>query len=270
LPIDSAKKIETGSIHDKEREREGKTRGRVGCERHASREQNESGIFGEFEGYCVMVYYISNETKVAGKEVINLDMIPGDGDRKKIKVIDLTPDGGLYVEDERALCSGRAVETEFFPKRLKKRSGSVIPDYGYLYRLNYVSDRFRQIVEAVEPGVHQFIPFQILGARKVVLADMFFMNICNRLDSVDREHTTLILDRGRIWLPHQDVPRNEWPENFDLTRPFRLVFNEKQIGVCHLWYDKHHTQGPFISDKLAEMLGDAELSGIGLRKAESV
>lgn len=215
-----------------------------------------------------MVYYISNETKVAGEETINLDLPPG-ADERQIKVLDPTPDGGLFFDD-RALVSGRRVMTDYFPKYMKKRSGSIIPDYGNWYGLTYVSDRFRQIVEAVEPGGHQFIPFQITGPKKAVLAEMFFMNICNRLDSIDREHTTLILDRGRIWLPHQDIPRNEWPENFDPTRPIRLVFNDKQIGVCHLWYDKHHIDGPFISDKLAEMLRDAELSGIKLEKAESI
>ncbi|CDN93530.1 imm11 family protein [Agrobacterium tumefaciens] len=217
-----------------------------------------------------MVYYISNETKVAGKEVINLDMIPGDGDRKKIKVIDLTPDGGLYVEEERALCSGRAVETEFFPKRLKKCSGSVMPDYGYLYRLNYVSDRFRRIVEAVEPGVHQFIPFQIVGPKKAVLADMFFMNICNRLDSVDREHTTLLLAHGAIWAPGREVPREQWPRDFDPDVAGRFVFNNSQVGDHHLWFDKHSGDGPYLSDTLAGALLQGNITGVKLQKAESV
>ena len=216
-----------------------------------------------------MVWAASADLQNNGKKVIALEL-PKGADERKIEVVDHTPDGGLYFAHGRALCSGRRVHIEHFPQYLKKYGGGAIPDYGNLYRLNYVSDRFKDIVESIEPNLHQFIPFQIIGPKKVVLADMYFMVVCNRLDSVDREETTLILDGGAMWMQHQNVPREDWPPNFNPHRAPRFVFNLSQIGENHLWYDKHSIYGPYLSDALAEALIASPVTGIKLAKQESV
>ena len=217
-----------------------------------------------------MVYVLNNDTKIGTRKVVSLKMIKGDGDDRLIEVEDATPDGGLYFGHGRALVSGRRAQTEHFPKRLKATSTGPIPDLGYLYHLNYVSEKFRSVVESVEPGVHQFIPFQIVAAKKEVLADMWFMVVCNRLDSVDREQTTLILDRGSMWISHLNVPREDWRPNFDPNVKGKFVFNSAQIGEHHLWYDKHSIYGPYLSDELADALTAAGITGIDLRKQEAV
>jgi hypothetical protein len=216
-----------------------------------------------------MVYALGNQTRIGGKKVIGLELLKGD-DERLIEVIDGTPDGGLYFGHGRALVSGRRVKTEHMPSQMKAYSKGVIPDYGRWYRLTYVSDRFKAVVEAIEPNVHQFIPFQIVGSKKVVLADMWLMVVCNRLDSVDREHTTLVLDRGRMWMPGRELPREQWPPNFDPNVKGKFVFNLAEIGAHHLWYDKHSIYGPYLSDVLAEALMKADLTGVVLVKQEAV
>jgi hypothetical protein len=59
-----------------------------------------------------------------------------------------------------------------------------------------VSGRFREIVDQFEPGVHQFLPVRYVEQANV-LAERYFIT-CNRLDSVDRIRTTMILHKG-MW-----------------------------------------------------------------------
>ncbi|MEP7348685.1 MAG: DUF1629 domain-containing protein [Sphingorhabdus sp.] len=216
-----------------------------------------------------MVYALSNKIQVDGKRVVSLEPVKTN-EIIQIEVEDSSPDGGLYFGHGRALISGRRIKTDHIPQQMKIDVGTVIPDYGSSHYLKFVSDRFKSVVEAVEPGVHQFIPFQIVGAHKALLADMWFMVVCNRLDSVDREHTTLVLYRGRDWVPHQDISREEWPSDFNPNREPRFVFNLSQIGDHHLWYDKHSGYGPYLSDALADALTAGDLTGINLVKQEAV
>ncbi len=216
-----------------------------------------------------MVYSLINESTVDGKRTIGIELLKGD-DEQRIEVEDATPDGGLYFGHGRAMESGRWVKPEYVPKAMKAWTKGVIADYGQSYGLKHVSDRFRDIVETFEPGVHQFLPFQILGSKKVVLADRWLMIVSNRLDSVDREKTTLILWKGAIWSPAQDFPSSEWPIEYDPSKPNKIVFNNEAIGAHHLWYDRHLSYGPYISDTLAEAFTAAAITGIRLAKKETI
>jgi hypothetical protein len=59
-----------------------------------------------------------------------------------------------------------------------------------------VSGRFREIVDQFEPGVHQFLPVRYVDEQANVLAERYYFITCNRLDSVDRIRTTMILPRA--------------------------------------------------------------------------
>lgn len=216
-----------------------------------------------------MVYWMNNESEVRGRKKIGLDL-PAGADERRIEVVDTTPDGGLYFSHGRALISGRRVKTEHFPKYMKARTKGVVADFGQWNSLKYVSKRFRSVIEGIEPSVHQFVPFQIVSSGKEIIADMFFLNICNRLDGMDRQHTTLVLARTGMWLPGREVPPNERPANFDPNAKGKFVFNLHQIGDHHLWYDKHSIYGPYLSDELADSLAKADLSGFALVQRESV
>ncbi len=224
-----------------------------------------------------MVYSLVVDNSKWGAGQIEFGLIEGDGDPRLVEVEDPTPDGGLRTDDGRALISGRRVKTDHFPSRLMTAEGSigVVADFYKVRRFLIVSPALREIVERFEPGVHQFEPVQIVNRAEDVLADMFIMVVCNRLDSVDREHTPMVLWRDTIWSPPRDIadfePKEDWPEGFDPTAESRLFFSSRQIGEKHLWRDKHLGGEPFnLSSALAEAFLAAGMTGMTLTERREV
>ena len=129
-----------------------------------------------------------------------------------------------------------------------------IPDWAQHQCMHMVSPAFKAIVEAIEPGIHQFIPVRYIGTHKVHLADMWFMVVCNRIDSIDRTHSTMRFDN--YW---RDYPLG------------RIVFNNAQIGTAHMWRDKFiMPASTFMSDEMGNALISANLTGFVYGKPESV
>lgn len=97
---------------------------------------------------------------------------------------------------------------------------------------------------------------------------------CNRIDSIDRAHTTMLLSKGLRWRPARDIAwrrPEETPPGFDLNAEPKLVFNNAQIGGRHAWSDMFlPLYGPFLSDALAKALRAERFAGIALGKQESV
>jgi hypothetical protein len=219
----------------------------------------------------MMVYALINEMKVGGKSTIGLEPPKGD-DYMKVEVEDPTPDGGLFMDGGDALTSGRRVKLDHVPKQMKQYSAGIIPDFQTTHGFICVTDKFKSVVEAVEPGVHQFIPFEVVGAGKKHIAHLWFMVVCNRLDSVDREHTGLILYRNHMWVPATDVSSEHWPSNYDPSKPVKFVHNLSQIGTHHLWHDKHigYQKYPLASDNLVEALKLAGVTGVSFAEREAV
>lgn len=127
-----------------------------------------------------------------------------------------------------------------------------------------VSDKFRSIVESLEPNTHQFFPVQIMSKnQKTHYADMFIMIICNRLDTVHAEKTNWYLHNESMWVRRsrnrEDPNRAEWKGKD------RLVLSTEKIGSHHLWIDKYLSpinEGPFMSNTLKAALEGADLRDI--------
>lgn len=79
-------------------------------------------------------------------------------------MVDKSPDrSATRIMKMDAFWSGRRIETEHLSKKMrpKNRKGN-LPDYA-VYRIAQVcSERFREVIEAHDPGVHQFEPVQII------------------------------------------------------------------------------------------------------------
>jgi hypothetical protein len=89
------------------------------------------------------------------------------------------------------------------------------------------------------------------------IAQRWLWVVCNRIDSVDREHTNLVLEFGR------------WTAD-DIENP-KLVFNKGQIGPCHFWRDKHLMAKALIcSDEAGAALLSANLTALKLTYKETV
>lgn len=183
-----------------------------------------------------------------------------DGDISKIEVADQTPDGGLpfLPTIQPAHTMGRPVKPDFVPTRMRwgDRQRHPIPDFDNGLILN-VSNRARDVIEGLEPGVHQFLPVEYFDVEGAPIEKRWFLIVGNRIDSVDRDHSRMRLAKGIMWTSN------------DVDNP-RLVFNEQQAAGTHLWQDKHLTSGPYLSDVLADQLQNGGLSGLRLTRAESI
>ncbi|MCW3780078.1 imm11 family protein [Defluviimonas salinarum] len=196
-----------------------------------------------------MVYHISG-----GKYVTDyLGSQPGykalDGDIDKVEIVDPTPDGGGLIT-RRGLKSGRPMKPDHMPTKLQRigRGLDIFPllDVDSYTSCLLVNQTFKDILEELEPGVHQFFPMEIFIKDEKV-GDRYWLNICNRLDTY---HPTLT------------YPRNE-RGFFEPVKgePFSVVFSVDAIGNHHAWHDKFG-QGTYISDTFAERLQAAVLSGL--------
>jgi hypothetical protein len=178
-----------------------------------------------------------------------------DGDIRKIEYEDTTPEfgtlGGLFKAGRLNL--GRAIKPDNVPARFEwgGPKNRKLPDALYGSGVVFVSERLKAIIEHFEPGVHQFFPIDIIyKSNKELAAKMFFLNICTRLDSVDRDLTTSPFG-GVMWRPDEGGT---------------LVFNMDQIGNHHLWHDKHIMHGWMISDQLHDAFVAQKITGLVFHK----
>ena len=218
-----------------------------------------------------MVYYLGYQT--VGEYKVNIRNL--DGDPLKVEIADTTPDDGLYptIGSTYSATSGRPIKTEFVPTKIEWQDSQPVPDVDQPFGMLSVPDKFKDIVEQIEPGVHQFLPVEFVDVDGSHLASRWFFIVCKRIDSVDREHSSMILTDKGLWRSAKQLLRRnpeQIPPDFDVSAEPKLVFNLSQIGGAHAWCDKFLLHGWLISDQLAEALMRAELSGISLSKTESV
>ncbi len=190
-----------------------------------------------------------------------------DGDMEQVRLIDDTPDQGGKPP---VMKSGRAIDPTHLPKRVrwKDRKKQPMADFNG-GPMTSLSARAKELIEQYEPGVHQFFAVTFYDIDGDFLEDRWFLNVCNRLDTIDRERVQgFLLLRGRFWAPIQDWLRDrpaEIPLGYDTAQPSRLVFNRAQIGGAHLWVDRHLSSGIWVSDEFDAACDAAGLTG---RKAE--
>ena len=163
----------------------------------------------------------------------------------KLELVDPTPDGGMNLN--KPMQNGRALKPDYMPTKVRRLDDRPIPDYRTWQYFYSVSDLFKEVVEKIEPGVHQFFPAEYVDRNDNHLASMWFLNVVNRIDSVDRaltEPTGMILAHGRMWIPAYDVPGADRPALKARFPAPKMYFSRKQIGDRHLWFDKHSIYGP--------------------------
>lgn len=218
-----------------------------------------------------MVYYLGYQAVGDYRASIrNLD-----GDPLKVEIADTTPDDGLNTTPgaSNAVSTGRPIETEHVPTLIEWQGDQAVPDIDQLFGMLTVSDHFKEIVERFESNVHQFLPVEFVTTDGRHLASRWFFIVCKRIDSVDREHSTMFLSKNGRWNAPKRARRrypDEVPDGFDATAEAKYVFNNGQIGEIHIWCDKFMNGKPWLSDKLGQALIEGQLSGLFLTSAESV
>ena len=194
-----------------------------------------------------------------------------DGDKDKVRPVDETPDGGT-LPGNSLRSFGRHVITEHLPTRMrwKETEGRPMPDFHESHIRN-VSERAKALIERFDPGVHQFVAVDFFDKDDHFLEHRYFLFPGNRIDSLDHEKTTFMLEkypRSSEWVNPQDLVRSGEtdliPPHIDPNQTPKYVFSRAQIGGAHLWVDKYITGSVWISDELADVMRGAALTGVKL------
>ena len=142
------------------------------------------------------------------------------------------------------------------------------PDFSDTPHLN-VSEKAKQVIERLEPGVHIFLAVEFLNVRRLHLENRYWFRAGHRIDSLDPERSTLIRDETRKWRPAYDIAR--WgkpvPAHIDLEAPSILVFSAKAVGQAHIWQDDG-LSGTLLSDEAARTFQAEGLTGLRLEPGQ--
>ena len=182
-----------------------------------------------------------------------------DGDIRRVENEDQSIDIGINPADwTKAMLFGRRVKTEFLPTRIRPTTNqSRMPDFARAQLAHVCTAKFRDVVESLEPGVHQFVPVEVVRKNGDHVADMFWFVVCNRLD-------TLELDLLR-------PPVSKLGFYSGLSNDPRIVFNRSKIGPHHVWIDKRVIGGfVWVSDAFHDAAMSAGLLGLKMHLKETV
>lgn len=154
---------------------------------------------------------------------------------------------------------GVAVDLTHVPtKVLFKSNGYELP--GILQCSNWfvVSSEFRQVVEGLEPGKHQFSAVELVDEAGMHVADYFWFNPCARIDSMDREHTTFSMSKTGVWEPHKSSGK--------------YVISLKQIMGAQIWIDPvtGSSQSVYVTHAFREAMSVHDVTGIGYFEREAI
>ncbi|WP_350149496.1 imm11 family protein [Roseitalea porphyridii] len=196
-----------------------------------------------------MIYFLSQR----GPEMYDYAIDPLDGDIDKVQPLDLTPDEGRRIKPTPTN-QGRPLDMTHMPTRWriggrKRDLVDVQPGRSSLL----VDEKLKTCVEALEPGVHQFFPIELVWKDGGHAASRYWFNVCTRLDGIDPEKTNL--EFKGIWMGSGKPGEELW-------------FSRKKIGGHHIWIERFMTYAPpprFISAELKQALETAGVTGLNYR-----
>ena len=206
--------------------------------------------------------------------------LPLDGDLSKTRAIDQTivhakmNSFDVVKPPEGQIDWGRRIHPDHMPTKIRvggprRKLGDCIHWRG----VALVNDKFRQVVEALEPGVHQFFPVEMQFKSSVLDEPYYFFIICQLREVVSDEHSLASrlvlygpgdlrpLEKGKR-LPDGALP-GMWDINSvpSAKRTRALVFDPSMRGGLHFWLDLSSLM-KFCSGEAAEAFVDAGVTGV--------
>lgn len=161
----------------------------------------------------------------------------------------------LDLKNPANLTGGRPITARGLPTEVRQISDhKYIPDILTIFGLWVVSEEFRRVVEALEPRVHQYLPFKLFRKNgEPVGKQYYFLNICRQADAIDME----LSDTYWTEDPFTDEP-------MELLRvDGKVVVRKERIAGLHLWRGTGGYQTRvFFSDALMDAVLEAKLPAI--------
>lgn len=137
---------------------------------------------------------------------------------------------------DRLLFSGFPLDAATIPRALEWQSPRWPQDFEHTI-IVHVSERFRALIEEFDPGLHQFVPFDLIDRRNALIAKRYCWQVSNRIESV-----AFVEQRSAK----------------------KLVFDLAKIGDSHFWIDPKMGQRIMMSDEAMAMLNENDVSGFKL------
>ncbi|WP_120502303.1 DUF1629 domain-containing protein [Roseovarius sp. EL26] len=203
------------------------------------------------------------------------DIDPLDGDWQHIRPVDWSIDIGKSKISVTAIWqSGRHLDPTNLPTRLKVTVLRGRKDLPALYE-DYVdwgggqrqlaSEAFRDVVEAHDPGVHQFVPVQVENSKGEPVEKQYFWFVPgHRIFAMNAEKTEppmkMFPDTPDITNPHPGRPAGVYRPR-PPVEAWKPVFYREIIGDRDLFCDGEYPRKIFISDLLKQAFEDAGLIG---------
>jgi hypothetical protein len=198
-------------------------------------------------GWGMKVYHCTGGKQPPGKNY-NVYLEALDGDFEKIRVVDDTPDGGATIWPQ-SLNSGRLLELHDIPTRARLTGpGYALLDF-YAFQDNtlVVPQTFKDLIDEMEPGIHQFFPLELQRDKKKV-GERFWFIFGQRLDTLDFKASY--------------PPRDETGRQLEKSQgQHKNIYSLAKIGRAHAWVDKR-IGGQFFSGALVRRIEALGLSGL--------
>lgn len=191
------------------------------------------------------------------------DFVPLDGNIQKVRIKDLAIDIGINpINSVHHFRCGRTLDTNLLPTRLKPaydrgggdaaKNALKVPDFFGVALAQVVSEKFKSIVESMDPGAHQFYPVRIVrknSAAEPLTCYWFAPGL--RLFAFDHQRTSPPVSpiTGQFM---QSTPLDQWA----------LAFRQDVVADHSLFSAAEFPGAIFITDRLKEALEQAQLKGL--------
>jgi hypothetical protein len=145
------------------------------------------------------------------------------------------------------------IPDKLFRNLLKKREGKLVDIIDTSFRTYAISQRVIDIIESIEPGVHQYLPYALIQRDGSVHPDQrWLLNVCTRAETLDYERSNVIALRDREYFLD------------DRTNDRHLVVRRSAVEGRALRYEYRYrgTQGQFLlSDRFWNALNEFGCAG---------
>ncbi|QDG74924.1 imm11 family protein [Labrenzia sp. PHM005] len=161
------------------------------------------------------------------------------------------------------LSVGYPLNADRFATVARQQKKKKIHDVFPLPGVNAVSERFKEIVESYEPGVHQFFPVELFDkAGNRVPTNYYIFNCTVCVDAVLVEHSEVRWSQRRVE-PYDPFPRiDHWDKE---------VLSAQAIAGHHVWCGGLlETDGIYVSDALFDDLKRAKIKYFKEKSLEAI
>jgi hypothetical protein len=166
----------------------------------------------------------------------------------------------LETEQKFTIGHGYRVIADRAPKKAlwhARKAAYAITDIASILGQTLVSEKFKALVESLEPGVHQFMPVDVFDKPDgPVASHRYWLNVCHRKDCVDPVRSKF------KWVADYTGVTGFWE---DRAHPdSKLTFSLEKIGAMHLWVNPHllGQRNFYVSSAFMDAANAAGITGI--------